>query len=87
MRVTGASPAPKDRNKTPSACSPPACSLTKDSRRRRRWASQDEIPYYDEASADARARASHLVIPYSLSTNDSKFAPGRAFGTSDDYFT
>jgi hypothetical protein len=28
-----------------------------------------------------------IVVPYSLCTNDSKYAPGRAFGTSDDYFT
>ena len=29
----------------------------------------------------------HLVLPYSLCTNDSKFAPGRAFSTADDFFT
>ena len=28
----------------------------------------------------------HLVVPYTLCTNDSKFAPGRAFSTSDDFF-
>ena len=26
-------------------------------------------------------------MPYSLCTNDSKYGPGRAFSTSDDYFT
>lgn len=27
-----------------------------------------------------------LVLPYTLCTNDSKFAPGRAFSTADDFF-
>lgn len=29
----------------------------------------------------------HLVVPYTLTNNDSKFAPGRAFSTADDFFT
>ena len=31
-------------------------------------------------------RQHHLVLPYTLCTNDSKFAPGRAFSTADDFF-
>lgn len=43
----------------------------------------DEIPYWTTVGKDAKP---HLVVPYSLCTNDSKFAPGRAFSLSDDYF-
>ena len=46
----------------------------------------DEIPYWTTAIVHGSERP-HLVVPYSLCTNDSKYAPGRAFGTSDDYFT
>jgi peptidoglycan/xylan/chitin deacetylase (PgdA/CDA1 family) len=42
----------------------------------------DELPYW--VTVDDQ---NHLVIPYSLATNDSKYGPGRAFSTSDDYFT
>eukprot|EP00038_Savillea_parva_P013973 m.213564 g.213564 ORF g.213564 m.213564 type:complete len:695 (+) comp26708_c0_seq1:378-2462(+) len=28
----------------------------------------------------------HLVVPYTLTNNDSKFAPGRAFSTADDFY-
>jgi len=28
----------------------------------------------------------HQVLPYNLCTNDSKFAPGRAFSTADDFY-
>jgi len=39
------------------------------------------------ASTTAAATAvPFLVLPYTLANNDSKFAPGRAFGTSDDFF-
>ena len=31
--------------------------------------------------------APHLVLPYSLCTNDSKFAPGRAFSTAQDFLS
>ena len=31
--------------------------------------------------------APHLVLPYTLCTNDSKFAPGRAFSTAHDFLS
>jgi peptidoglycan/xylan/chitin deacetylase (PgdA/CDA1 family) len=62
----------------------------------------DDLPYYSRVAAAAAAAAaapaagddaarapsttSFLVVPYTLANNDSKFAPGRAFGTSDDFF-
>ena len=54
----------------------------------------DELPYWVDAgpgpsdtqrSTDHQKRM-HLVIPYSLCTNDSKFGPGRAFSGADSYF-
>ena len=40
----------------------------------------DELPYWTRVGDK-----SHLVVPYSLSTNDAKFGRG-AFGTGDDFF-
>ncbi len=40
----------------------------------------DELPYWTKVSGKL-----HLIVPYSLSTNDAKFGRG-AFGTGDDFF-
>ncbi len=40
----------------------------------------DEVPYWTDVGGQ-----SHLVVPYSLSTNDSKFGRG-TFATGDDFF-
>ena len=40
----------------------------------------DELPYWTQVSGKP-----HLIVPYSLSTNDAKFGRG-AFGTGDDFF-
>lgn len=40
----------------------------------------DELPYWTKVSGKP-----HLIVPYSLSTNDAKFGRG-AFGTGDDFF-
>jgi allantoinase len=40
----------------------------------------DELPYWTKVESK-----SHLVVPYSLSTNDSKFGRG-TFATGDDFF-
>lgn len=44
----------------------------------------DDLPYY--VSPSPGRPETHLVIPYSLCTNDSKFAPGRAFSTAGDFY-
>lgn len=41
----------------------------------------DELPYWTRGHGRP-----HLVVPYSLSTNDVKFGRG-SFGTADDFFT
>ena len=46
----------------------------------------DELPYWTSVPTAGGALAHHLVLPYTLCTNDSKFAPGRAFSTADDFF-
>ena len=40
----------------------------------------DELPYWTNVAGKP-----HLVVPYSMSTNDSKFGRG-TFGTGDDFF-
>lgn len=45
-----------------------------------RDALNDELPYWVEA-----AGRSHLVIPYSLETNDNRFDRNTGFGSSDDF--
>ncbi|MDQ2765173.1 MAG: polysaccharide deacetylase family protein, partial [Pseudomonadota bacterium] len=40
----------------------------------------DELPYWTNLEGKP-----HLIVPYTMSTNDSKFARG-AFGTGDDFF-
>ena len=41
----------------------------------------DELPYWTTVSGKP-----HLIVPYTLSTNDAKFGRG-AFGTGEDFFT
>jgi allantoinase len=41
----------------------------------------DELPYWTHAHARP-----HLIVPYTLSTNDVKFGRG-SFGTAEDFFT
>lgn len=45
----------------------------------------DDLPYWTSVPSPGGS-AWHLVVPYTLCTNDSKFAPGRAFSTADDFF-
>lgn len=40
----------------------------------------DELPYWTKVEGKP-----HLIVPYSLSTNDAKFGRG-TFGTGDDFF-
>lgn len=42
----------------------------------------DELPYWVEVSG-----RSHLVVPYTMDANDSKFAAPAGFTTGDDFFT
>ncbi|TBV00694.1 allantoinase PuuE [Phytopseudomonas dryadis] len=43
----------------------------------------DDLPYWDPAST---AEQPHLVIPYTLDTNDMRFTQVQGFNTGDDFF-
>ena len=45
-----------------------------------------ELPYWTKVEKSDGSVVDHLVLPYTLCTNDSKFAPGRAFSTADDFY-
>lgn len=44
----------------------------------------DDLPYWDPASTADRP---HLVIPYTLDTNDMRFTQVQGFNSGDDFFT
>ena len=44
----------------------------------------DDLPYWDPASEPGRA---HLVIPYTLDTNDMRFTQVQGFNSGDDFYT
>ena len=44
----------------------------------------DDLPYWDPASTHAKP---HLVIPYTLDTNDMRFTQAQGFNCGDDFFT
>lgn len=44
----------------------------------------DDLPYWDPASTPERP---HLVIPYTLDTNDMRFTQVQGFNSGDDFFT
>ena len=43
----------------------------------------DDLPYWDPASTAAKP---HLVIPYTLDTNDMRFTQVQGFNTGDDFY-
>ena len=47
----------------------------------------DEVPYWAPVELEDGRTVHHLVLPYTLCTNDSKFAPGRAFSTAEDFYS
>ena len=47
----------------------------------------DDLPYWDHAFADLRSGRPQLVVPYTLDTNDMRFAIQAGFATGDDFFT
>lgn len=44
----------------------------------------DDLPYWDPASTAAKP---HLVIPYTLDTNDMRFTQVQGFNSGDDFYT
>ena len=46
----------------------------------------DDLPYWTEVDC-ARGRIPHLVVPYTLDTNDMRFATPQGFNSGDQFFT
>jgi putative urate catabolism protein len=46
----------------------------------------DDLPFWTEVTLANGSRRAHLVVPYSLDTNDMRFATPQGFNTGDDFF-
>ena len=47
----------------------------------------DDLPYWTEVAVDGRAaRVAHLVVPYTLDTNDMRFAAMQGFNSGTQFF-
>ena len=47
----------------------------------------DDLPFWTEVSTSAGARQPHLVVPYTLDSNDMRFATPQGFNTADHFYT
>ena len=47
----------------------------------------DDLPFWTEVAAADGTRQPHLVVPYTLDTNDMRFATPQGFNTADHFFT
>jgi allantoinase len=46
----------------------------------------DDLPFWVEVECRDGARAAHLVVPYSLDTNDMRFVQAQGFNTGEHFF-
>jgi allantoinase len=47
----------------------------------------DDLPFWVEITRSDESRVPHLVIPYTLDTNDMRFATPQGFNTADHFYT
>ena len=47
----------------------------------------DDLPFWSEVTKTDGATAAHLIVPYTLDTNDMRFAQPHGFSTADAFFT
>ena len=47
----------------------------------------DDLPFWTEVAASDGTTRPHLVVPYTLDTNDMRFATPQGFNTADHFFT
>lgn len=47
----------------------------------------DDLPFWTTVETSSGERKPHLVVPYTLDTNDMRFATPQGFNTGDDFFT
>ncbi|MFV8836065.1 allantoinase PuuE [Aquisalimonas sp.] len=47
----------------------------------------DDLPFWTEVETSAGERKPHLVVPYTLDTNDMRFATNQGFNSGDQFFS
>ena len=47
----------------------------------------DDLPFWTTVQRSDGATVPHLVVPYSLDTNDMRFVQAQGFNTGDHFFT
>lgn len=47
----------------------------------------DDLPFWTEVTVSSGERHPHLVVPYTLDTNDMRFATAQGFNTGDHFFS
>ncbi len=47
----------------------------------------DDLPFWMEVEGRAARRVPHLIVPYTLDTNDMRFATPQGFNTGEHFFT
>ena len=47
----------------------------------------DDLPFWTEVTKTDATKAAHLVVPYSLDTNDMRYVQAQGFNTGDHFFT
>ncbi|HAO00228.1 MAG TPA: allantoinase, partial [Halomonas sp.] len=47
----------------------------------------DDLPFWTKVSDSQGAEHNHLIVPYTLDTNDMRFAAPQGFNTADHFFT
>jgi len=47
----------------------------------------DDLPFWTEVEASAGSKTPHLVVPYSLDTNDMRFVQAQGFNTGEHFFS
>ncbi|WP_255422848.1 allantoinase PuuE [Undibacterium sp. FT79W] len=47
----------------------------------------DDLPFWTEVSTSAGEQQPHLVVPYTLDSNDMRFATPQGFNTADHFYT
>src|SRR5438045_2202293 len=47
----------------------------------------DDLPFWTEVEVSGGQRTPHLIVPYTLDSNDMRFASPQGFNTGDQFFT
>ena len=47
----------------------------------------DDLPFWMDVEVSSGAKVPHLIVPYTLDTNDMRFATPQGFNTGEQFFT